>query len=236
MNHAQLATVGSHVSPKMAMIFKGCCSKVNIAMKNLGALRTICCLYDFVYHIFVSYYAHSYIHAHHAYPFISINIHSHPWTCPEKHPFISPKFPIWRFPEIGVPLVIIQSNGIFPSKPTILGGTPFMENHIFFPRFVGGCPASGSWSTWSGATWCLWRTPWRGRPRWSSCCSCASTRRYASIIPTIDILRHWIWWSYDGDVQWWYMMEICRVPEIGGAPVHHPCSWDFHGIFHDKDW
>ena len=39
---------------------------------------------------------------------------------------------IWRFPEMGVPLVIIHLNGIFPYKPSICRGTSMtMETPIF---------------------------------------------------------------------------------------------------------
>ena len=39
---------------------------------------------------------------------------------------------IWRFPEMGVPPVIIQFHGIFPNKSHPFGGTPMtMETPIF---------------------------------------------------------------------------------------------------------
>ena len=54
------------------------------------------------------------------------------WLSPTKSPPRTWRFIILRFPEMGVPLVIIHFNGIFHSKPSILGyphlwKPPFME-------------------------------------------------------------------------------------------------------------
>ena len=44
---------------------------------------------------------------------------------------------IWGFPKIGVPLVIIHSNGIFPYKPSIWG-YPHLWKPPYVPPYLGG--------------------------------------------------------------------------------------------------
>ena len=68
--------------------------------------------------------------------------------------------PIWRFPEMGVPLVIIHLNGIFRYKPSSYWGTPIIWKPPYVP-FYGWektCGPKGVSHT-CGAKWLLWHQP-----------------------------------------------------------------------------